>query len=670
MACPDLCTAAKCEELERRIGALEQALELLEAAFETHTSQNIPIAHDYSPDVNVDVSERNNNQFEISVTVDDSQDQDSFTIDIPEPEPYEPQVSVGVYELGNNQYGISVTVDDSQDQDSFTIDIPELEPYEPQVSVDVSERNNNQFEISVTVDDSQDQDSFTIDIPEPEPYEPQVSVGVYELGNNQYGISVTVDDSQDQDSFTIDIPEPEPYEPQVSVGVYELGNNQYGISVTVDDSQDQDSFTIDIPELEMNCDDLSLDFDNFKNELVLKLDNLNFNFEPQFSFDYDDIQYNFQSDIDNTLIAVQREITSTQINLSNKIEVALNTLTQDLVNIETTIETTIEAIEEIIDVNIAGEIESNYKCSFASDESGEIIQTYAEHESETVSVSGKGLLGIQQYLEVIAANLKAIHIDTCKAVDPIFKITVDDLYHFCNIDAVDRADYADSAEGEERYQKAVNDYLQSLLADSKYGYLLEQESSTLVEAPSNWITPIIADFSLIQSRINQNSFCDLELEDPDVVSIVASDKVLGKANGKFLVLHMVTLNNYPKRSRNSTYWQIQIPKAKDEYNWNDDFKPLTWHRGNLYAELYFQSIRDPASGYFLNKESADAWFDSILNLTDAIELNRKYHERKFKQPRDITEQITRPYRAFITSINNQGRAVCHLKYVPPIEENE
>lgn len=27
MACPDLCTAAKCEELEQRIKALEEALE-------------------------------------------------------------------------------------------------------------------------------------------------------------------------------------------------------------------------------------------------------------------------------------------------------------------------------------------------------------------------------------------------------------------------------------------------------------------------------------------------------------------------------------------------------------------------------------------------------------------------------------------------------------------
>ena len=42
MSCPDLCTAQKCQELEARIANLEQALALLEAAFETHVDQDIP----------------------------------------------------------------------------------------------------------------------------------------------------------------------------------------------------------------------------------------------------------------------------------------------------------------------------------------------------------------------------------------------------------------------------------------------------------------------------------------------------------------------------------------------------------------------------------------------------------------------------------------------------
>ena len=73
MTCPDLCTAAKCAELEARISALEQALELFEAAFEAHLSQDIPEAHYYAPS---DLLEE-----------------------------LEPDVSVGVFDLGGNTYG-------------------------------------------------------------------------------------------------------------------------------------------------------------------------------------------------------------------------------------------------------------------------------------------------------------------------------------------------------------------------------------------------------------------------------------------------------------------------------------------------------------------------------------------------------------------------------------
>lgn len=54
MSCDNLCTAAQCQELERRISSLEQALELLEASFEAHTLQDIPQAHNYTPKVNID----------------------------------------------------------------------------------------------------------------------------------------------------------------------------------------------------------------------------------------------------------------------------------------------------------------------------------------------------------------------------------------------------------------------------------------------------------------------------------------------------------------------------------------------------------------------------------------------------------------------------------------
>ena len=117
---------------------------------------------------------------------------------------------------------------------------------------------------------------------------------------------------------------------------------------------------------------------------------------------------------------------------------------------------------------------------------------------------------------------------------------------------------------------------------------------------------MLADFSLIQSRINNAAICKIEDAEPgEVVAIVASDKVLDRATGKLLVLHLVTFENYPKRSRNSTYWQVQIPQAKQTYDWDEDFKDLVWNRGNLYCEMYFDGIKDPVSGFFADKDAAN-----------------------------------------------------------------
>ena len=63
-----------------------------------------------------------------------------------------------------------------------------------------------------------------------------------------------------------------------------------------------------------------------------------------------------------------------------------------------------------------------------------------------------------------------------------------------------------------------------------------------------------------------------------------------------LILHFVDLANYPKRSNGSNYRQIQIPGAKEIYNWETDFEGLTWTRGNQYAELQLVGYRATVSG--------------------------------------------------------------------------
>ena len=79
MACPDLCTAEKCRELEERIRVLEGNLELLTNEFNNHLTNNIPTAHAYNPKVEVE-STLDSGVLTTAVKVDDIRQSDSVNL--------------------------------------------------------------------------------------------------------------------------------------------------------------------------------------------------------------------------------------------------------------------------------------------------------------------------------------------------------------------------------------------------------------------------------------------------------------------------------------------------------------------------------------------------------------------------------------------------------------
>ena len=191
-------------------------------------------------------------------------------------------------------------------------------------------------------------------------------------------------------------------------------------------------------------------------------------------------------------------------------------------------------------------------------------------------------------------------------------------------------------------------------------------SSTLSGTSFTGIASLLSETNKQISDVRL-ALCDIETV--ETVAIVASDRELTRINGRQLILHFVTEDNYPKRQRNSSYRPIQIPSPKNNLNWSS-FENIRWEQGNLYAELQLKTttgivIKPSVSGFFLNKVSADLFFDSALTLTTLIENNRKYHESDNPQ-RNITQQTTRIYRAFITNVDRNGNAVCETKFVPPI----
>ena len=159
------------------------------------------------------------------------------------------------------------------------------------------------------------------------------------------------------------------------------------------------------------------------------------------------------------------------------------------------------------------------------------------------------------------------------------------------------------------------------------------------------------------------------MENPDTVTLLASERDVGRVEGNVLILHFVTLDNYPKRQAGSSPRVIRIPEPKDEYDWGTDFKDIRWEQGNQFARLKLEGWKQGVSGWFKDAAAANACFDQLIQLTNAKETGRSIPIHT--NPRtDIQVRPTRPYRAFISREVNPGEGETLFKYLPPADEEE
>jgi|GEM_PF-6543229 len=626
MSCNDLCTAAKCAELEARIEVLEETIYELESLVQLHINQDIPQAHNYEGNNDLALLEA---AFNAHVAQ-----------EIPEAHLYQPNLDLSL-DFADNALLATLNIDDVV-VDDF-VDLSDL--LISSFGININEVDSNLYEFEITINDSVDTTQFSF-------AEPELTLEIDELYPGEFGASLTVGTVQTQDNFTVTFPDEFQQNQQSNVQV-QLDHSNDVLTVFVSDgiTNDSDSIFLEVNNInnfgggEVSCEGISQELTDCCSAILSAIANAQ-----------------------NIIVA---EVEDSENNISNKIDAAIQPIENSLL----TIESDIDRVENYVTVDITGELNTTYQCEFATDDNDQIIPAYAESKFKTTDLSTqqlKGLAGIHEYLKIIAVNLDSIHADVCKSIDPISDIKYSDLYRFCNNSNINRSDYSDTEEGETEYIEAINQYLESLLLESKYNYLItgrdENSSDTLLEAPNNWITPILADFSLIQSRINNNAICDLEISgETDVVSIVASDRFVRKVTGKVLILHFVTFDNYPKRVNSSGYRPVQIPAALEEYDWLANFEDLRWQQGNLFGELRFVEPYVPVSGWFASKEAANVYFDKILTLTNATEDNRVFPDHSNPKTA-IPMRQTRPYRAFIKSVNELGQGVCHAVY-KPLEEN-
>jgi hypothetical protein len=212
VSCDNLCTAAKCAELERRINDLE-------AQLNAHKALDIPQAHDYKSNLKIDGSFQSET---LTITVADVTSQDTATILIPD---NQGEVTVSLATNSDaNTLKVYVKVGDKSDDETVTLPSPSVE-------VDLNVVDDALY-LDVTVGNQHGQDTVTLP-------SPPVEVDLNAVDDALY-LDVTVGNQHAQDTVTLP-------SPPVEVSLAVAGND---LKVFVKVGNKSDSAIIELPKVD------------------------------------------------------------------------------------------------------------------------------------------------------------------------------------------------------------------------------------------------------------------------------------------------------------------------------------------------------------------------------------------------------------------------------------
>lgn len=642
MTCPDLCTKAKCEELEQRIIQLETIVEQLKqiniegsligenlnltvfnnfwsdtksvdlSDFCTDTRLDLHIAspvngnpflsHLYIPNVSVDLNLIEfNNQYSLDavVTVDTSSGIDSITWSKTDFDFQ--QVFLDVTQEGNQtELFVSVKINDVVRSDTalFTIDNNNNQT----INIDGSVANKQLF---LTVATDSDIDTAIIDLP------------FVTQDDFDYHVSTKVNDSDGHE-----------YENTINIdGIYE--NERLYLTVATDSSQDTATILISIDET----------INNYFNDIV----NYNIDLLPAINA------------IEN---CCQRLITENNQNqaLLDALYYLIELRTGQLENLNNEILNELRVNYPTTDYKVICEKEAlgNETTSKFFFNTSQITETQNTKQ---------GILGIADLINKTNKALSIVESKLCEQSLPDFNFVTQ------------KPKYCDANPTIEQYLESTDNFnwFKTVVEDFKNNPDNEIDSNEdSVSVTSNFNVYLAYMMNLIhqQQRILSIPICDPRSE---VVPINVSDRVTRGTRGRHLILHFVDLDNYPKRSANSSYRPIQIPLPinNEDLDWETHFDSMRWIQGNLYCELDLQDsdgnkYTPSVAGFFDSKASAENYFNRVLAVTQLQALAIKSHPTSNPKV-NIQRRETRPYRAFVMNIDNNGNTVCELKLVPPID---
>ena len=600
MNCPSFCTQEKCDELQERIENLEFLVVSLEAAFNA-----LKVDHDQLQADHDQLAENFNQHINAKVP-------DAHGLNCDHNEWGCIRHVSRVVPYGDGRYTIETVHSQGQEV---------AYPFEFPVNFDLQAYPTDGSGFAIRLEINGQADSVVILYQRPDP---NVSLRVDPLTDSSATITVSVDGVSASDYIFFPDQEFEsPCENSKLTGEGFWSNGKIFISLAHCGSQDV--FSIDIPDFESttiinNNEYITMECPDYR-ELIISLND-----------------------------QVMNEIGNTRFILGNQIDV-----TNDK----------IDNLESYFLENIGGTLDTNLLCEYKENPDGSLAPVYAVQETETINYSGRTFQGLKAAIDILAVNQKYIHADICKAVQPRLNINKDDLFKLCGSDEIKREDYPPGVEGDIAYESAVITELFNRLSGTRF----EDQLATLtseegVDLPAFFANELREQLIMEQARVNNSAACKTETNVIEVcVPIVPNMEKLTKYQGVVLSIMLVRPTNYPKRGSGDYVRFIQVPGAKNSYDWVTDFECVFWEAGNQYAELRFKNYVHKVSGYFASKTAADNWFDRVLTWTVLEEKNRSYSD--LKDPvTAVPVQTHRVNRAFRLSVNNQGTALCLDKYIP------
>ncbi len=525
--------------------------------------------------------------------------------------------------------------------------IPDAHDYDPEsietfVTVDVFSQDANNFVIKVSVNGDSDEDSFTLDTSTDKEENFQVKSNLkgsaIVTGNT---LQISIADGQSQDVFTVDLPFAKPEDipkleippPLVNLDLAIEGNT---LNVAIDVGNPEGDFSSDWATVQLPSPSVNLDLGIEGNTLNAAIDVGNPN--GNFSTDWATVQ--LPSPSVNLDLGIEGNTLNAAIDVGNSSDWATVNLPVFEPNV-------------LVDVFEQGDKTAIIKVT-VNDDSDEDILLLPTFDPNDMNCDDLEQLIIDSFnnLDNQLGNLD----NQINLLEDSIKDDIKDIS--------DKVEVIDNCVCTDISGLTVNEFECLPPSESNPNYTSQNDTFNYSGIGLNGLHQLVKTINNNLLSIYQAECDQLNQKGQDVVAIVASPKVVTNLEGNVLILHFVTLDNYPKRKANSHYRAIQIPAAKITYNWDTDFKDLRWQQGNQYGELTLTEYKSKVSGWFENIDRANSFFDAVLGLTNATESNRNFPNHS--NPRtDIIVQETRPYRAFISTVNNDGNGTVLNKYFPP-----